>query len=225
MREQNGAKTVLSLTRNVTEQKRLEREYQALFNEMLNALAVHDIIGGVSDNPENYRIVAANPAFERMTGLSGEEVIGKTVRDVLPNINPLWLEIYDQVATTGTPAHFEAHFTDLGRLFEVTAFRTAPRQVACIFTDISERRRLQEQYHQSAKLEAIGRLASGVAHDLNNLLMPILGYSEVALEMTDPEDARAAPLKELRAAGQQAEGSRASITRLWPEATTRFSKC
>jgi PAS domain S-box-containing protein len=206
IRELNGNKSVLSLARNVTEQKRLEREYQALFNEMLSPLAVHEVLGTAFDKSENYRLIAVNPAFERMTGLGSEDVLGRTLKEVLPNTDSRWLDIYGQVANSGTPVHFEAHFTDLGRLFEVTAFRSATRQVACIYTDISERRRLQEQYHQSAKLEAIGRLASGVAHDLNNLLMPILGYSEVALEMLAPDDSRAAPLKEIRTAGQQAKG-------------------
>jgi two-component system cell cycle sensor histidine kinase/response regulator CckA len=64
-------------------------------------------------------------------------------------------------------------------------------EVNCIYTesqggrfyvflrDVTEKNLLQEQYYQSQKVESIGRLAGGVAHDLNNLLTPILGYSEI----------------------------------------------
>jgi signal transduction histidine kinase/ActR/RegA family two-component response regulator len=140
-----------------------------------------------------------------MTGLREEEVLGKRLLDVLPNFDRHWLDLYGQIATNGTPAHFEASFSDLQRHFEITAFRSAPGQVACVYTDITERRRRQEQSHQSAKLEAIGRLASGVAHDLNNLLMPILGYSEAALEEDVNRETFNECLREIRSAGLQAK--------------------
>jgi PAS domain S-box-containing protein len=201
----DGVTSVLSLARDITEQKRLEREYQALFNEMLSGLVVLEAIserdGGVVDE----RILAANPAFERLLGVSIEFLVGKTLLEVLPRTEKRWVDLLGEVALSGIPAHFEATFSDLGRLFDVTAFRTAPRQLACILTDISERRLLQEQYHQSNKLEAIGRLATGIAHDLNNLLMPILGYSDALLELTGPDDAIVRPATEIHAAGLQAK--------------------
>jgi PAS domain S-box-containing protein len=201
----DGVKSVLSLARDITEQKRLEREYLALFNEMLSGLVVLEAISGPEGAVFDERILAANPAFERLVGMSTEDVIGKTLLELLPRTEKRWVEVFGQVAITGIPAHFEANFSDLGRLFDVTAFRTAPQQLACIFTDVSERRLLQEQYHQSNKLEAIGRLATGIAHDLNNLLMPILGYSDALLELTEPDDAITRPVTEIRSAGLQAK--------------------
>jgi len=60
-----------------------------------------------------------------------------------------------------------------------------------LFAAEAERERLEKQFHQAQKLESIGRLAGGVAHDLNNLLIPILGYGELLLlESTDPEQRR-----------------------------------
>ncbi|HEV8395751.1 MAG TPA: PAS domain S-box protein, partial [Vicinamibacterales bacterium] len=72
--------------------------------------------------------------------------------------------------------------------------------------DITDLRRTEEQLLQAQKMEAIGRLAGGIAHDFNNLLTAILGYSELVLQDLGPDHASAVDVKEIRAAGQSAEG-------------------
>ncbi len=67
--------------------------------------------------------------------------------------------------------------------------------------DISERKMLEEQLYQSQKLDAVGQLAGGVAHDFNNMLGVILGYSDMALEESSPDDPVRNALTEIRAAG------------------------
>ncbi len=67
-----------------------------------------------------------------------------------------------------------------------------------------EKSKLEEQYHLSQKLESIGRLAGGVAHDLNNLLLPILGYSEILLDDMKEEDPRRESMEEIQRAGMRA---------------------
>ncbi len=71
--------------------------------------------------------------------------------------------------------------------FEVHAFQTAPRRMAALFLDISERKRMEARLRQSEKMEAIGQLAGGIAHDFNNQLTGIMGYAELlASSATDP---------------------------------------
>jgi signal transduction histidine kinase len=85
-----------------------------------------------------------------------------------------------------------------------------PMAIVCI-EDITgqkkaekERAILQDQFHQAQKLESIGRLAGGIAHDLNNVLTPILGYGELLLESTGVNDPRAEALGEIVSAGRRA---------------------
>ena len=79
-----------------------------------------------------------------------------------------------------------------------------PVRAVGITMDVTERRALEEQYQQAQKMEAVGRLASGVAHDFNNLLTVILGYCELLLTGLDPADPREADIVEIQKAGTSA---------------------
>ena len=71
-------------------------------------------------------------------------------------------------------------------------------------TDITERKKLEEQFLQAQKLESVGRLAGGIAHDFNNLLTVINGYSTLLLSRLPQRDLHRKQLEEIRAAGEQA---------------------
>jgi len=179
--------SVLGVSRDITERKQVEQNYQTLFREMLNGFALHEIICNDAGWPVDYRFLAVNPAFEQMTGLQSEDVVGRSVREVMPGIEDHWIKSYGRVAITGEPAFFESSSGDLKKYFEVTAYRPAPNQFACIFANITERRKaederknLQQQLQQAQKMEAIGTLAGGIAHDFNNILGAVLGYAEMA---------------------------------------------
>ncbi|ODP37528.1 hybrid sensor histidine kinase/response regulator [Sphingomonas turrisvirgatae] len=96
----------------------------------------------------DYRIVEGNPAFERQTGLA--DATGKWVSDVAPGLEAHWFELYGRVALTGEPAHFENSASVLGRWYDVRALRIGDaddRRVAVFFSDISDRKRMEERLH------------------------------------------------------------------------------
>lgn len=123
----------------------IEERYQMLFETMLNGFALHEIICDVDGNPVDYRFLTVNPAFERLTGLRACDIVGRTVREVLPNTEPVWIETYGRVALTGEPIAFENYSQELDRYYEVNAYRTAPGQFAVIFADVTDRQRAQQE--------------------------------------------------------------------------------
>ena len=149
-------RSVLAISRDITAHRRIEQDYQTLFNEMLDGFSLHEIICDDKGQPVNYRFLAVNPAFERMTGLKSDHVVGKTVLEILPATEPHWIETYGKVALSGEPAFFESHSKEIDKYFEVTAFRPAPNRFACIFSDITERKRAEKEIlRQSRLLSAI----------------------------------------------------------------------
>ena len=112
---------------------------------MTEGFALHEILLDDHGVPCDYRFLEVNPAFERLTGLSRDAVLGRTVREVLPGIEPRWVSTYGRVALTGEPARFEDHVDSLGREYEVRAFSPRHGQFAVLFTDVTERRRTEEK--------------------------------------------------------------------------------
>ncbi len=196
--------------RDISDRKRAEEEYRTLFREMLDGFALHEIICDEKGVPADYRYLAVNPAFERMTGLKAEDILGRTVLELLPGTERHWIETYGKVALTGEPAFFENYAAVLKKHFEVTAFRPRPNQFACIFGDITDRKRageekarLEAQLQHAQKLESVGRLAGGVAHDFNNMLGVILGFTDMALLQVDPAQPLHDDLDEIRKAAER----------------------
>ncbi len=135
----------LLLVRDVTERKRMAEKYQMLFREMLDGFALHEILCDDQGAPVDYRFLAVNPAFERLTGLKAEAIVGKTVLEVLPNTEHEWIEKYGRVALTGESVFFEEYTRELNRYYEVKAFCPAPNQFASVFADITDRKQNEQR--------------------------------------------------------------------------------
>jgi PAS domain S-box-containing protein len=129
-----------------------EANYRMLFHEMQNGFAVHEIICDEAGNPSDYRFLAVNPAFERITGLKAAETVGRTILEILPDIERSWIERYGKVALTGEPVSFEDYAASMKKHFEVVAFRPKLKQFACIFYDITERKRTEAKLQESARM-------------------------------------------------------------------------
>jgi len=88
---------VYVIINDITAIHKANLNYQSLFQEMVNAFAQHQIVCDELGNPVDYRYLSVNPAFERMTGLKAEDIIGKTVMEVLPKTEKYWIEIFGRV--------------------------------------------------------------------------------------------------------------------------------
>ncbi len=133
------------LERVLTEQTLREHEYKyrTLFDGVEQGFCFAEVVIDENDRPIDYRILESNPAFERHTGLRG--AAGRLVKgDMVPGIEPFWIETYGRVALTGEPAIFEHRAEALdGGWFEVQAFRCGDpslRQIGIFFKNIKEQR-------------------------------------------------------------------------------------
>jgi PAS domain S-box-containing protein len=126
-----------------------ESHYHTLFNGMTEGFAIHELITDASGKPIDYRFLDVNPAFEHLTGLTRESVVGRTFTEVLPGEDPAWLERYGAVALTGQPVQFENYAPVLDRYYEVLAYRSAPMQFAVIFMDVTERKKADDVLKES----------------------------------------------------------------------------
>lgn len=121
---------------------RSEQHYRMLFDSIDQGLCTIEVLFNEQGKPDDYRFLQTNTAFERHTGIANAH--GKRVREVAPDHEAFWFEVYGQIALTGKARRFEHAARALDRYYEVYAFRVgAPQdhQVAVLFNDISERRR------------------------------------------------------------------------------------
>ena len=156
-------------------------------------------------------IESLNPAFASMHGWSVDELRGRSMAELspaspeeFPRMNPLFDERGHQIWETERVRRNGAVFP---ALIDATAVKNAEGKViyyAVNVQDLTERRRAEEQVRQAQKMEAVGRLAGGVAHDFNNMMMIIMGFSDFLLSTLDRDDPRWADADEIRKAADRA---------------------
>jgi PAS domain S-box-containing protein len=208
-----------------------EENYRLLFREMQNGFALHEIICDEAGNPSDYRFLAVNPAFERMTGLKAAETVGRTVLEILPDTERSWIEHYGKVALTGEPVCFENYAASMKKHFEVIAFRPKIKQFACVISDITERKQAAEQLRQQGeKLQArneelsqLNRLMTGRELRMIELKQQING---LAVQLGQPQphllafmDAAAAEILRTTPKPGEPESGTASVEPLAVELT------
>lgn len=112
------------------------------------ALAHHQVIQDKKGNPVDYTFLAVNPAFEEMTGLQAEDVVGKTAREVFQSMKDTnfdWIKTYGRVALTGRSSSFEQYFEPLEKWYKVQAYSHKKGFFTVIFTDITKHKRQADE--------------------------------------------------------------------------------
>jgi PAS domain S-box-containing protein len=208
---------VFTLSYDVTElveaRKRVEEneeKYRSLFESMDQGFCVIEMIFDEKGQPVDYRFLEANPMFEELTGLKGG--LGKTARELVPELEAHWFIRYGNVALTGKAIRFTEGSDAMGRWFDVYAYRAGgegSRRVALLFTNITEQRKAQaamqaseERFRQMVEHApaaiTLTRGADMILESVNEPMLQIIGK-------TDPKDVLGKTLLEVvpELAGQE----------------------
>ncbi len=147
---ENGDIQWEGISTDITDRKRYEealrenkKKYLALFEKTMDACAFHEIICDSKGNPVDYRFLAVNPAFERMTGFKADEIRGKTILEIKPDTNTALIKKYGKVALTGEPISFYSYLEDVDRHFEISVYQPEENQFACVIQDITTQKKTE----------------------------------------------------------------------------------
>lgn len=200
------AATLISIT-DITEQMQAERELVRLAQAVEQAgdlIFITDINGVIE---------YINPAFERITGYTRKEVINQTPRILKSGEKSI--DFYKSMwATIKSGQIWRGRYTNQrkdGTIYEVDAVHSPVRNqdgsitnIIAVHHDVTERINLENQLRQAQKMEAIGQLAGGIAHEFNNLLQVIKGYSELVMRKVGEDEKQIRNLNNIRDAVDKA---------------------
>jgi len=132
--------------------KNSEIRYSTLFDSMTEGFSIVELLFDGDKKPIDSRYLTVNDAFKNHTGLKRDEIIGKTHKELFPNEKSVWLEKYGEVACSGEPAHFQEKFGPLNKLVDVHAFQTEPGKIGVIFSDITAKKKAEDELKKHAAL-------------------------------------------------------------------------
>ena len=177
-----------------------ERKYRLLFEESNDGILLYTVDG---------IILEVNSRAAELLGYHCRELENQPLSRVYRTRDDAFLEKIVKEVNEKGQLRFESVMVrkDTTRLQVDVSARVVDRKsgmVQAIIRDITERKRLERQLQQAQRMESIGRLAGGVAHDLNNLLAPILGYGEILQEEISESDPRRESVDQIVFAGSRA---------------------
>lgn len=183
----DGAPAILAgVTIDITQQKEAQDQlratqerYSKLISSIDEAFGIVQVLVDAAGKPYDYRFEEVNAAMEKQSGLV--EAAGKTIREMVPDIEPKWIERYGRVAVEREATRFVEHSAAMGYWWDVYAMPIgAPDElrIGILFTDITARRQAEEELRQlAADLSEANRrkteFLATLAHELRNPLAPL----------------------------------------------------
>lgn len=174
---QNVSLNKLALEKLEAHKKTISK-YKNLFDSMDEGFVILEMIYNTVGKPIDYRFIEMNPAFIKLTGLENAE--GKRIRELLPDNEEYWYEIYGKVALTGQPVRFTNETKALNSWYSVYAFKIDIENignVAVIFNDITQEIMNQREIEKNTKIQE--EIFANVSHELKTPLNVIYSTNQL----------------------------------------------
>jgi signal transduction histidine kinase/AmiR/NasT family two-component response regulator len=202
---------------------RLYRETEQALHEKDRSLALLDLVFrgapiGLAFVDRELRYVRVNEALAEINGLPAGEHVGRTVLEVLGPVAEVVLPSFEEVFRTGE-AVLDREFVVppgglggrgerviVGSFYPVRGIDANAEWVGCIVADVTEQRRTAQLRTQAERMEAVARVAGGVAHEVNNMMTVITGFSDFLESSLPSDDPRMNDLLEIRRAADRSAG-------------------
>jgi PAS domain S-box-containing protein len=161
-----------------------EQGFRLLVHNMNQGLAVHEVIFSNDGKPVDYKFTYVNEKYEQLTGFKKENVLGKSILEIVPTIPLRTIQKYTEVAITGRAIHFESYSRASKIYYEVEIYQSSENHFAVILSDITARKMAQREITSKNKsLEKLNvekdKLFSIVSHDLRSPMNGILGLTSM----------------------------------------------
>ncbi|MEM5769607.1 MAG: PAS domain-containing protein, partial [Bacillota bacterium] len=114
------------------------------YDAMLEGYMLLEMMKNAENEPDDHKIIEINTVFEAIVGVSRDEVIGKTVRQVLPESGESWLKIAKNMTQTETAARFEFRLGNTGRHFLISAFNFSHDKTIIFFTETTLEKKVRD---------------------------------------------------------------------------------
>ncbi|HNW82294.1 MAG TPA: CheR family methyltransferase [bacterium] len=170
--------------------KRSEEKFRHVFEKMASGAAFFEPLYNQSGEIIDAVYVDVNKSYEKIFNMNKADLTGKALCDVFKDINSDWFEAYRNVFLTGKSVFVERYHAPTGKCLFSTCFKPEKDETYICVThiDITDQKKAQKEMLHAEKMNAIGQLAGGVAHDFNNQLTGIMGYASLIVQ--NPENER-----------------------------------
>ena len=188
-----------------------EAFYRQLFDHGSNAIAIYQPV----NNGKEFIIVDFNKVAEQTEKLKRDDIIGKNVKEVFPALQESGLlDVFKEVWESDEPFFHPPFYYNDGRIEgwrQNRVYKLPTGEIVSMYDDLTlqkqaeeEKQVMEQQLLQAQKMEAIGLLAGGVAHDLNNMLTSIVNYPEILLLQLPEDSPYRSPIDKIRESGLRA---------------------